>query len=88
MLCSDWDSSASVSKWPGLSSEGTLRIVSCLVTAGLLVSVAHAGDLEPYLTGALAKLFFSLYRLFDTGDRPWQAAEPYLGSRKKLGWFK
>ena len=47
--------------------------------------------LNLYRKGRFLKIaggFFSLYRLFESAEKPWQAAEPSLGSRKRFGWFE
>ena len=44
-----------------------------------------------YRKGCFLKIaggFFSLYRLFESAEKPWQASELSLGSRKRFGWFE
>lgn len=70
-----------VERWLGTEELSSVR--SLVADFGRGLNLYRAGRFSKLAAG-----FFSLYRLFESGDKPWQAAEPALGSRKRFGWFE
>lgn len=75
-----------------LNSPGVERFIGAEERARLGDLLrSYGGGVNFYRSGGFSRLangFYSLYRIFQSTERTWTAAEPALGSRRRWAWFE